>query len=459
VIDREMRGTAHADADGPALREACLRQVQERLGFRPTESQARQLETAAARVLAGSGPTDPAALYRAIVLDRRADLLERLVGELTVGETHFYRVAPQVEALRQVVFPDLLARRAASQRLQVWSAGCSTGEEPYTIAILLRELRPEAEWRPDIVATDVDQGALEAARRASYGEWSFRETPGWVRERYFQPQGRRWQLDPSIRRMVRFEPLNLAEEARPAGAPEASFDLVLCRNVTIYLTPDVTSRLYARLTAALRPGGWLVLGPSDPVPAPSEPLEPVYLPGALLWRRLEVPVLPVERRRSAPTGPATAAPGGGLKRLVPIADVARAASVRANQPVRPDGTQQRLRPASTPAPARGEPVGNPDLLLGLRYLEGGEVGAALARLRRAAFLDDRHPFVHFSLARACLAHGERARARAALQHARRLLATAPDEEVLPDAGGLLAGELRQAVEGLLVGLESGDERS
>lgn len=233
----------------------------------------------------------------------RRDLLDLLVAEVTVGETHFFRIGPQIAALQRTVLPDLIARRSAGHRLGIWSAGCSTGEEAFTLAILLHETLPAREdWDVTLLATDISRRALDTARQAIYGAWSFRETPQAVRERYFAAIDKRWCLAEPVRRMVHFAQLNLAADAFPSPGPHGpDLDLILCRNVTIYFSTEAAQRLYRRFAAALAPGGWLVLGPSDPVPDQLRALAPVYLPGAVLWRRSTdgVPSLPQLSTRPA----------------------------------------------------------------------------------------------------------------------------------------------------------------
>src|SRR5262249_11865871 len=284
---RETPVSPATDVLDPALRAAFLRLIDQRFGLRATDHLARALDEAVAALAADAECASPQALYEAFAAGSRWDLLEALVGQLTVGETHFFRVAPQIEALQRVVLPELIQRRAAQRRLSIWSAGCSTGEEPYTLAILVREQLPAARgWDIQILATDVSHPALQAARHATYGEWSFRDTPSRVRTQDFTPVGKRWRLSDSIRRMVRFAHLNLAADVFPSPAPTGpTRDPIVCRNVTIYFSADATRRLYARFADALVPEGWLVLGPSDPAPDNCPGLDAVHLPGVMLWRR------------------------------------------------------------------------------------------------------------------------------------------------------------------------------
>jgi chemotaxis protein methyltransferase CheR len=465
------------DSRVSSLRAACGQRIEQHFGFRPTVTQLRQLEQAASRELGPTTP-EPISIYNTLLAATGTELLDRLVGELTIGETHFFRVGPQIQALQQIVLPELIARRSAGRRLRCWSAGCSSGEEPYTLAILLREALQVDHWSIELLATDLNAAALEQARQASYGEWSFRDTPDWVRQRYFNRDGRRWRLAPEIRQMVRFAVANLAAELPPFIDCGPWLDLIVCRNVTIYFTPETTARLYTQLAELLTPGGWLILGPSDPTPERGELLEPLYLPGAVLWRR-------VEPRQSVQAAHPTS-------RLPAVARrVARTA-----MPLRPGRRSAASRPASAPRPepepaggglpiaaeldrireleGRGEraaarelahrlttahpQLGAAHLLFGLLSLELGECETALLSLRRATFLDCRDPLAQFGLAQAYLAQGQSSRARAALNHARRLLALAPDATPLSGLVPLCAAELRPVVAAQLANLGYGAER-
>ncbi|MBI1878914.1 MAG: hypothetical protein HYR94_11975, partial [Chloroflexi bacterium] len=173
--------------------------------------------------------------------------MERLINLLTIGETHFFRDSAQFDALATQVLPDLIARKRAAAaavgsnppgipQLRLWSAGCATGEEPYSLAILLHQLIPDINnWRILILATDINQDSLTRARQSLYSNWSFRETRAkTTRSLYFTAQGKRYQLRDDIRQMVTFAPLNLIEDNFPAVHNNTmSMDLILCRNVTI----------------------------------------------------------------------------------------------------------------------------------------------------------------------------------------------------------------------------------
>ncbi|MCL5668881.1 MAG: chemotaxis protein CheR, partial [Gammaproteobacteria bacterium] len=145
--------------------------------------------------------------------------IEILASHLTVGETSFFRDRKSFEALEQYVLPPLIrSRRDSERRLRIWSAGCSTGEEPYSIAMVLDRLLPDHEqWNITILATDINPQSLRKAVEGAYGEWSFRDTPDWIRERYFKKaRPGRFEIHPRIRKMVTFSYLNLADDVYPS---------------------------------------------------------------------------------------------------------------------------------------------------------------------------------------------------------------------------------------------------
>ena len=218
---------------------------------------------------------------------------KRLASDLTIGETYFFRDSGVFAALEGEVLPPLIAKRRSegNPRLRIWSAGCATGEEPYSLAIVLDRLLPDRTgWAVTVLATDIDNEALQAARLGLYRDWSFRQTPEPIRARYFhRREDDRFELDPGIRRMVTFAPLNLAEEAHPDPVTNTSaMDLILCRNVLMYFTREKQLRCVARLWRALVDGGWLVISPAESSADLLGPFVSVSFPGAILYRRERV---------------------------------------------------------------------------------------------------------------------------------------------------------------------------
>lgn len=246
------------------------------------------------------------AAYAALLSDGTLGEAEwaRLEAEITVGETFFFRYAEQFQALRERILPALIAARASERTLRIWSAGCSTGAEPYSLAILVRELLGEAlpDWRVSILGTDISTEALATARAAEYGRWALRTMPPEERLRYFTrlppaPGIRReggYALRPEFRGLVRFERGNLLTLVEPAAPGGETFDLILCRNVLIYFDARTVAAVVRGLGRRLRADGWLLLGHAEPNPVFSGFLDAVSLPGTVAYRaRSETPALVV----------------------------------------------------------------------------------------------------------------------------------------------------------------------
>lgn len=194
--------------------------------------------------------------------DENSAFLESLTAELTVGETYFFRNEYHFKVLREHVLPEILRENAAQREIRVWSAGCATGEEPYSVAILLDQiLSNQGQWQVSILGTDLSLAFQERARQARYRKWSFRQTEIHQDRRYFLPDGDWFELSPKVRGHVRFAYLNLVKDVYPSAMTGTlGLDLILFRNVAIYLKPEVTQAIIERFQRALRPGGWLLLG-------------------------------------------------------------------------------------------------------------------------------------------------------------------------------------------------------
>lgn len=192
-----------------------------------------------------------------------SDELRALAEQLTVNETFFFRNADHFRALAELVLPDRIRAKAQQKRLRILSAGCASGEEPYSLAAVVRELLPDVEsWDVKIIGIDVNPAILAKATQARYSSWSLRATPEAAQRRYFRPDGRDFVLDPAIRKMVTFEEHNLAEE-EPGFWQSLACDVVFCRNVLMYFMPDTSRAVVRRISRALLPGGFLFLGHAE----------------------------------------------------------------------------------------------------------------------------------------------------------------------------------------------------
>lgn len=221
--------------------------------------------------------------YRArVATDARA--FEALIDRLTVRETYFFRDPQHFRFLRDTALPALRQARPPDHVLTLWSAGCATGEEPYSLAILLDEMGLSSRAR--VYGTDISRAGLKTARAASYGDWSLSRARFDGFERHFERRGGAFVLGPRIQERVTFEHHNLLGELMPSFAAErGAVDVIVCRNVMIYLGPDAVRRVAERFYEALSDGGWLIAGPSDPSLASHAPFEVVATDAGLLYRR------------------------------------------------------------------------------------------------------------------------------------------------------------------------------
>jgi len=188
-----------------------------------------------------------------------------LIAELTVGETYFLRDKAQIDVLRHHIMPELISRHRHDRRLRIWSAGCATGEEPYSLAILLSELLMDIDkWNIYILGTDINKQVIRKAGQGKFRDWSFRQTDPLFRTRYFRVNEDQFILDPRIRKLVNFGYLNLGEDCYPSLSTNTNaMDLILCRNVAIYQSEAVVRAVARRFYGCLMPGGWLMVGAAE----------------------------------------------------------------------------------------------------------------------------------------------------------------------------------------------------
>ena len=190
-------------------------------------------------------------------------LTSEVVEAMTTNETFFFRDKIPFDHLRETVLPTLLKARANRRSLRIWSAACSTGQEPYSIAMCLKEKAPElAGWRIEIVATDLSQEVLEKAKSGIYSQFEVqRGLPVQLLVKYFTQIGEYWQISPEIRGMVQHRQLNLLQDFSHLG----KFDVIFCRNVLIYFDQDTKTGIFGRLAKAIEPDGMLLLGAAETV--------------------------------------------------------------------------------------------------------------------------------------------------------------------------------------------------
>jgi len=423
----------------PETRARAQELLSDRLGLDWPEHRRDDLEAAFIEATRRARMNSPEALLQRLGA-QPADTAEwnHLAQRLTIGETYFFRDRAFFEALERHVLPSLLdARRkpCGHPRLSIWSAGCSTGEEPYSLAIVLDRLLPEAEsWDLAILGTDLNSASLETARRALYRPWSLRDTPPSVRDRYFRRRGDRYEVAPEIRRRVRFAPLNLAGDGAPARF--GPVDLLLCRNVLMYLSRAAARRAVGRLREALAPDGWLVVAAAEASAELFRPLVPVNLAGTILFtsaasaRRhvtspLHVPAAAEDPGIAAPARPAgrprppahatAVSPPNEEPGPPPYAEMLSQARALADR-----GQLDEARRACQSALKRDRLDPAAHFLLGTIHQEIGETAEALAAFRRALYLAPDLAEAHAAMGHLLRARGDSRRARRHLQAAARL---------------------------------------
>lgn len=201
--------------------------------------------------------------------DENSEIINRLVATITIGETYFFRDKRQVKLLQEYVLPEMIRHKHArsEKTLRIWSAGCSSGEEIYTIIMLLKDLNVNMnEWQCYFLATDINIDMLRKAMSGKYSEWSMRSIPEFYLSKYFKKEGNVYQLDNNIRKLVNFDYLNLNTECYPSIMNGTSAqDLIICRNVLIYFDNDHIKRILQRLTKSIADDGYIMLGASDPI--------------------------------------------------------------------------------------------------------------------------------------------------------------------------------------------------
>ncbi len=219
----------------------------------------------------------------------KSSQIEILARHLTVGETYFFREKKSFEILEEHIFPELIrGRRGGDQRLRIWSAGCCTGEEAYSIAISLSKVISDLkDWNITILGTDLNPRSLQKACEGVYSEWSFRGTPQWITERYFKKaKDGRLHLLPSIKKMVIFNYQNLAGDAYPSLLNNTNaMDVIFCRNVLMYFAPEVAKKVGQNLYRSLVDGGWLIVSPSETSHGLFSQFITVNFPGATLYKK------------------------------------------------------------------------------------------------------------------------------------------------------------------------------
>jgi len=195
-----------------------------------------------------------------------------VVEAMTTNETFFFRDKIPFDHLREMIIPDLLQARAAKRSLRIWCAAASTGQEPYSIAMCLKEMGAAlAGWRIEIIGTDISQQVLEKSKSGIYSQFEVqRGLPIQLLVKYFKQTGEMWQISPEIRAMIQYRQLNLLQDFSSLG----KFDLIFCRNVLIYFDQEMKTSIFNRLAKTLESDGFLALGAAETVVGLTDAFKP-----------------------------------------------------------------------------------------------------------------------------------------------------------------------------------------
>jgi len=405
--------------------------------------------------------------------------IEILASHLTVGETYFFREKRSLDILEQQILPEFLRTRAKTQKhLRIWSVGCCSGEEPYSIAMMLDRLIPDLEkWSVTILATDINPQFLRKAAQGVYGTWSFRDTPERLKQQYFMKRhDGRFEILPRIRRMVTFSYLNLAEDAYPSVVNGTNaVDVIFCRNVLLYFTQQRARKVIAKLHHSLVDGGWLITSPAETAQVNFSEFTTVEFPGVFLYRK----IVAGEPRTAAishqsvlhagetaavhalePTVPFWVAPPAaeqevlreaGGEHTTQVEDVdslqyEERETLRINTRICAD--EGRLPEAiEWCEKAIAADKLNPAhyYLLAVICQEQGQRETAERALGRALYLAPDFALAHFALGNLCLSGGRQREARRHFVNALTLLRACPADSLLPESDGLSAARLVEII--------------
>ncbi|MBU4276560.1 MAG: hypothetical protein KKC30_07475 [Proteobacteria bacterium] len=461
-----------------------------RTGMHITSRRSQEMGRHLWRVAAQEGMANLQVLYEKLDETRtESELWDQVISGLTIGETYFFRDRSQFEALRFHLLPEIIKRRGGERRLRLWSAGCASGEEPYSLAMLLTDIIPDIDrWSISILGTDINKDSLGRARRGRYKKWSFRQVGPDLVRRFFTQDEDRFDLHPRIKSMVSFNYLNLSEDNYPSLMTNTcAMDLILCRNVAIYLPDEQVQAMVRRFGGCLSQGGWLMVAatetdprgfpgfvtrnmgpaavyqvrgaedeepqapwdleacsaPEEPEPAVTQFKAPQQRPAAPpAWRPPLVAgpdvlsqarhMMETDRYQSArclleqATGRQRAAASLWLKGARRLANLGKLAEARY-------WCEKSLKAEPLSAEAHH--------CRALIALEEGEPLLAGEHLRNALYLEPNHLAAHFSLATLYRRLGQSQKAQVHGRQAIRLASSLPPEQSVPEADGLAAGRI------------------
>lgn len=285
-MDEGLKGTSKTMTDETFI---LLRDfIYEQSGIFFADTKKNQLEARLCQRLRANNLADYDKYYYLLKYDPNSSReMRALFDSVTTNETSFFRSPPQIQAFQEKVLPEVVLRKekTGDRRIRLWSAGCSTGEEPYTMGIVLKQVLDDngAPWDVKIVATDISEKALRSAKAALYSDYSLRSVPPEIKRGFFVPDGNSYRVVDDVRNLVDLQYLNL-NDARRVQIMKG-FDVIFCRNVLIYFDDEAKKRFVAHLYDCLNHGGYLFIGHSESLHNISRAFKLVHFPGALGYKK------------------------------------------------------------------------------------------------------------------------------------------------------------------------------
>jgi chemotaxis protein methyltransferase CheR len=378
--------------------------------------------------------------------------MDALIAQLTIGETYFFRDEEQFAAIRDVVLPDILRRKRTTRQLLIWSAGCATGAEPYSLAILLeREFRYQvAGWHIGIHATDLNRSFLAQAAEGKFRAGALRCTSDRMKRECFSQEGLTWTIHPRYKQWVSFHYLNLMESEDQASFPwRSDFDLILCRNVMIYFAREVNGRLIGQFHRALGEGGWLVLGASEYSLENLKIFRTVNATGARMFQK--IPALSAPGVTPPTGGPMEAPQRCPAAAPAPRAQLLTEPAPSGLVPADLDGLRHLADRGDWQAAAAygqrllGQHAWNAETHFyhALIYEKLGILNEPERSLRRAIYLDRNFAMAHYHLGLALQRGGQTGAAARSFGNVLKVLAAMPDLAIITAAPGVTATGLKE----------------
>lgn len=257
--------------------------IYDKSGIYISDTKKYLIENRLSRILQEKNLTSFEEYFKLIKFNTNGNELTRLFDAVTTNETYFFRESHQLTTFVDEVLPKILKTKSGSKKLKVWSAACSTGEEPYTVSMMLMEKRLVA-TSFEIHASDISEGVLASAKRAVYNSYSVRNIPDTYMNKYFAPTSQNFNLDAKVKSTVNFRKVNLIENRNFKSIRD--IDVIFCRNVLIYFDTKAKQKVVSNLYDSLNPGGYLIIGSSESLHNITRAFRPSVINKVILYQKI-----------------------------------------------------------------------------------------------------------------------------------------------------------------------------